>query len=404
MIQRPLSFSLAAVAFALAAPAQGKGNPHQEAPPAKVGVQQAQDANDGSAAPLAPAAPVIPGRGNAWFPVLERDLGTYFHNEHAEGHFEFKNPKAEDVEWRSLLASCQCSKAVIRVGDRVYELTNKPQPNTLTRKYKNDAGAEVSEKVASIPVKANESGEVEVHMEMNGISGLRQASIDIHTTDTDTPMVKLKFQATGAQMFVLSPAEVNFNQMAWNEKREFTVTVTSPVQKDFNITRMDDVGEDFTVNYEKTMRGDVAVWTIQGSYGPVKSEVGGGGVLRFHSDLAGNPTFQVRVSAFVKGPLEVKPGSFLSIGMIRKGNGKKEKVVFESNDGIELKATSIRFEKLTVDPALVVAHQSKDGNNLVVELEISEQVPSGLLRGDMVVELNHPVIKEKRILFNGFVR
>lgn len=369
-------------------------------PPVEHVVQKAQDGDHGDHAVTVGAT----GQGNAWFPVLERDLGTYFHHEHAVGRFSFKNPKNEAVEWRSLLASCQCSKALVTVGDRHYELSNKPTPNALFRVEKNSFGAETRERVAAIPVGPGESGEVEVHMEMNGVSGLRQASIDIHTTDSENQLMKLRFHATGAQLFVISPGDVSLNQMTWNESREFTVTVTSPVQKDFNITGMDDAGSDFKVSYEKTLRGDVAVWTIQGTYGPVASELGSGGVLRFHTDLQNGPTFQVRVSAFVKGPLELKPGTFLNLGMIRKGTVKKERVVFESNDGEDLDAVAIRFEKLTAEPQFVVAHKSKDGKNLVLELEIVKDAPTGLIRGDMVVELNHPVIKEKRILFNGFVR
>lgn len=45
-----------------------------------------------------------------------------------------------------------------------------------------------------------------------------------------------------------------------------------------------------------------------------------------------------------------------------------------------------------------------DGDNLVVHLHIKDGAPGGLLKGELVVELNHPVVKEKRILFNGYVR
>jgi hypothetical protein len=112
----------------------------------------------------------------------------------------------------------------------------------------------------------------------------------------------------------------------------------------------------------------------------------------------------VRISAAILGPLEVKPGTFLTLGMIRKGQKRVEKVTFEPNDDSDLDATSIRLENLTMDPKFVTATKSKDGKKLIVELEISSDAPTGLLRGDLVVDLNHPAVPSRKILFNGFVR
>jgi hypothetical protein len=372
--------------------------------PKKV-IPDAGQAPPGDAAPVKSAIPAggaAVGQPNAWFPVVDRDLGTFFNHEQATGRFAFQNPKAEALVWKLLTASCQCSGATITVGERRYELRSKPQANAL---YRVAVGKQTEDtKVTQIEVGPKEAGEVEVHMEMHGIVGPKQASIAIHTTDAETPMINLSFRATGAQMFVVTPGDVSLNQMTWNEKREFSVSVTSPVQKDFTITRMDEPGKDFKVAYEKDLKDGVATWTIRGTYGPVSDEPGGGGVLKFYTDLKGDATFTVRVSATVRGPLEVTPGTFLSLGMIRKGSKKLEKVVFEPNDGTDLAAGKIRIEGLTVDPQYVTTHTSKDGNKLVVELEVSADAPKGLLRGDLVVELNHPVIKEKKILFNGFIR
>ena len=81
-----------------------------------------------------------------------------------------------------------------------------------------------------------------------------------------------------------------------------------------------------------------------------------------------------------------------------------KEVVFEPNDGFALEATALRFEKLSMAGEFVTATSRKDGNKLVVELQISDQAPTGMLKGDLVVELNHPLVKDKRIMFNGFVR
>ena len=108
--------------------------------------------------------------------------------------------------------------------------------------------------------------------------------------------------------------------------------------------------------------------------------------------------------AFVQGPLEVKPGGFLTLGLIRKGKSITKSVVFEPNDGFDLHAESLEFEKMTLHKDFITATQRKDGNNLIVELSIADNAPTGLVKGELVVKLNHPLIKEKRIVFNGFVR
>ena len=127
-------------------------------------------------------------------------------------------------------------------------------------------------------------------------------------------------------------------------------------------------------------------------------------MLKFYTDVRGDSSFQVRVMAMVQGPLEVKPGGFLPLGMIRKGSAMVKEIVFEPNDGTKLEATSMNFEKLTMGAEFVTATSKLDGGKLIVSMSVSPQAPAGLLKGDLVVHLNHPLVKEKRIMFNGFVR
>ncbi len=357
--------------------------------------------------PATQVAPVVqqPGRlpGNSWFPVTDMDLGTFFGEGEATGVFQFKNPTGQTVEWRNLQGSCQCIRAVIRAADRHYELRPK-QANPLVRISKDESGGEQIEPITQIAIGPGESGEIEVHLDMHGITGPKMATLDIHTTDPALQHLKLRWNATGAQLFTISPAEVQLNKMTWNESREFQVTVISPLKKDFNIVRMDNAGPAFDVSWEKSSIGETATWTIKGKYGPVGEEVAGGGVLKFHTDVNGNATFTVRVMAFVQGPLEVKPGGFLPMGMIRHGSSLQKEIVFEPNDGTNLELTGFRFEKLRGSEDSLKVSSSKDGNKLIVALQVLDKAPVGLLKGDLVIELNHPLVKEKRIMFNAYVR
>lgn len=342
--------------------------------------------------------------GNSWFQVTDMDFGSHYSQDTVIGRFPFTNPLDKEVEWRGLQGSCQCTTAEITVGGERFRYSKKPNPGI--RRVVMQGDQEREENVEVIKVPAGAAGEIEVHMELGGQPGPRSATLDIHTTDPQLPMVKLKWQATGAQVFLVSPQDVNLNQMVWNEKRDFTVTVQSPLQPDFTITGYDQTAaKDFTLSYDKAMSAEgVATWTIRGTYQPSSSEAVGGGQLRFYTDVAGQPQITVRVNAAILGPLEVKPGTFLALGRVKKGAKHIERIVFEPNDSTELDATTMKFENLTVDPKFVTAQKSKDGKKLVVELVIAEDAPSGLLRGDLVVELNHPAVPSKKILFNGFVR
>ena len=366
-----------------------------------------QPARGGSAVlPPAPApagAPKLPAGGNSWFAVTNQDLGTYFGQGEAVGVYKFKNPNNTTIEWRSLSGSCQCAKATVRVGGRTYELSSKPTPNKLTRVTKVPGQPDQTETVQQIAIESGAEGEVEVHMDMNGITGPKQASLDVHTTDPALTQFKLNFHANGAQLFAIAPAEVNLNTMTWNDTREFTVTVSSPLQKDWSITGMDEQ-KAFSAVWEKAENNGITSWVIKGKHGPVDGDSPGGGVLKFHTDVQGGATFNVRVQAFVKGPLEVKPGSFLTLGLIRKGSTLKKEIAFEPNDDFKLGTTEMKFEKMTVSEEFVSVTSRQDGNKVVVELSISDKAPTGLLKGDLLVGLNHPQMKEKRIMFNGFVR
>lgn len=366
-----------------------------------------QPAKGGTTAPPttpgAPVSPKLPPSGNSWFAETNKDLGTYFGQGEAVGVYKFKNPNNTTIEWRSLSGSCQCAKATVRVGGRTYELSSKPTPNQLSRVTKVPGQPDQIERVQQIAIESGAEGEVEVHMDMNGITGAKQASLDVHTTDPALTQFKLNFHANGAQLFAISPAEVQLNKMVWSDSREFTVTVSSPQQKDWNITSMDDQ-KGFSAVWEKAENNGVTSWVIKGKYGPVDGDSTGGGVLKFHSDVQGGATFNVRVMAFVQGPLEVKPGAFLTLGLIRKGTTLKKEIAFEPNDNFQLGTTEMKFEKMTVSEEFVTASSHQEGNKVVVELAISDKAPTGLLKGDLVVGLNHPLVKEKRIMFNGFVR
>ncbi|MEC9047217.1 MAG: hypothetical protein VYA51_04330 [Planctomycetota bacterium] len=395
-----------AVAASLVVPVLGQALDSTVKKPSPA-VQKARRALPADQATQTPTTGLKASGGNTWFPVTVRELGTFYGSGEAIGKFDFTNPQQTDVDWVSLSPSCQCARAEVLVGDgeslRIYRVISKPQKR-LVRVTRAAGEPERLENVSKITIGPGESGTITTRLDMNKITGGKHATLDIHGTDPVDPHTKLTFRATGAQLFTVSPKEINLNKMTWNETREFSVIASSQMAKEWEILSVDKPSDAFQVSWEKVSNNGFTSYRISGTYGPVSSEVAGGGMLKFRTNLRGGATFNVRVLAFVQGPLDVKPGGFLTLGLIRKGKTVTKSVTFTPNDGTDLRATELSFEKMTLKPGFVTASQRKDGDKLVVELSVADNAPKGLVKGELVIKLNHPLIKEKRVMFNGFVR
>ena len=395
-----------AVAASLVVPALGQALDSTVKKPSPA-VQKARRALPADQATQTPTTGLKASGGNTWFPVTVRELGTFYGSGEAIGKFDFTNPQQTDVDWVALTPSCQCARAEVLVGDgeslRIYRVISKPQKR-LVRVTRAAGEPERLENVSKITIGPGESGTITTRLDMNKITGGKHATLDIHGTDPVDPHTKLTFRATGAQLFTVSPKEINLNKMTWNETREFSVIASSQMAKEWEILSVDKPSDAFQVSWEKVSNNGFTSYRISGTYGPVSSEVAGGGMLKFRTNLRGGATFNVRVLAFVQGPLDVKPGGFLTLGLIRKGKTVTKGVTFTPNDGTDLRATELSFEKMTLKPGFVTASERKDGDKLVVELTVADNAPKGLVKGELVIKLNHPLIKEKRVMFNGFVR
>jgi hypothetical protein len=329
------------------------------------------------------------------------------------GEFAFANPGDTAIEWRELVGSCACSHMTVQVGDRLYRVKTKPKEMVQLVQA---ADGEQAMPVTAIPVGPRESGTVGIHVHTAALTAKKIVTVDIHTTDPQTPMVRLQLTVQGRPAIVVEPETVDLQSVAPGSRREFTVIVTSTAKEDFEILDADPFPPDLSATWEKTAANGAGVWTIHGVYEPKKlgtiggdvkdvkgASIKGSGLLRFHTNLASAKSFTVVVHAKVESPIEVIPG-FVSFGAIHPGTKEVRDVRFQPNDGTDLEAVSIRLEKLNLPAEFVATRSHKDGAALVVEVEVADNAPKGLVRGDLVVELNHPGVGPQRILFNGFVR
>jgi hypothetical protein len=355
-----------------------------------------------------PPQPVIPeiktGTPNSWFENTKLFMGEFLDKEHVTGKFKFKNPTGKPQVWRSLTGSCQCVRAVIKVGADTYELTKQPVPNSLHRVTEKD-GVPVRDRVREIPIPSGAEGQIEVHMEMGGLQGLKEATLSITSSDEGMQMVTLLWQARGVKLFEVMPNDMFLNNMKWNDERKFKFVVQSYVKPDFQLLDHDALPAYVKVTSKKQIKqpdGKLA-WEVEGTYGPNADPAAGGASLRFHTDWGKDVTFTI--IATVTGPVTIEPGTFLSFGKIRKGDGAERTITFTPNDDFDLQLTKTEYPKLTIDRKFIETSAVKDGKKLVVTVKILPEVKgSFLVRGAVKLHLNHPAVGAKTFNFNGILR
>lgn len=349
------------------------------------------------------------GSGNEWFDRTRADFGTFFEEETAKGRFKFANPRGIDHKLTRLTPSCACSKAIVRIGDRQYEVGSD---KVLRRIRKNEDGTEIKERVSHIEVGADEEGDIEVHMKMTGIRGPREADLNIQTSDEELPIVGLKWRATGAVFFSVEPPEVNLNEMTWTDEREFEFRIRSPLKKDFNLISHEPLVESMKVTYEKEMDGDAAVWVVKGTYGPGARERDQGGSITFTTDIGdkadqGSKKVTARVIAFLKGPLTMKPGGFVALGHVKRDEGKQVEVRLIPTGDFDLQVERLETGRLRIkedQKQFLKFEHHKDGKDVIVVIKVGKGMKPAYVNGILKIHLNHPAVRMKEVMFNGFVR
>lgn len=339
------------------------------------------------------------GSGDDWFAVRNKVIEIDGAERHVFAEFAFANPRDHDVVWRDFTASCACSHLEFRIGDRHYWM--KPKPREFVQLVAaGDGEAPRRIPVDSITIHPQESGTVEIHVDVHGKDLKKTIQVDIHSTDERAPMTRLQYDLAGVAAIVVTPPHIDLGLVSPMETREFEFEVHAAAQKDFDIHRPEVLPPGITVELNKVLSNDVAVWRVRGTYGPVKT--GQGGLLKFATNLASQTSFTVSVTATVAQPIAITPG-FLSLGLIRMREGKTAEIRFHANDGADLQAVRVSLEELSPAAKNVAYKARKDGKDLVVEIVVPADQPAGLVRGDLVVELDHAA-KTQRVLFSGYVR
>jgi len=347
------------------------------------------------------------GGKNDWFDRTRLQMGDHLKKEVVKGLFKFRNPHGVPVEWKAFSGSCQCAKAVIRVGKRKYSLTKAPVNNAL-HKIDLKNGVEVKTKVESIIVHPGESGDVEVHMEMAGIQGVKDASLQFATSDKKHPLMLLKWEAMGIKLFNIRPADFFLNDMKWEDEKSFRFTVTSSVKKDFKLLDHEPLPSYVKVKKKQlTLPDGTPAWEVSGTFGPKADPGSGGANIKFKTDLD-NKVVAMNVIANVLGPITITPGTFIPLGLIRRKKGAEREVTITPNGDFDLVIEKVEFQQLTIGREYLEVQHKKNGKNLVLSIKVLAGAEPGkravIVRGKILVHLNHPAVKIKNFSFNGILR
>jgi hypothetical protein len=77
----------------------------------------------------------------------------------------------------------------------------------------------------------------------------------------------------------------------------------------------------------------------------------------------------------------------------------------EPTDSFELRVERLEARELSFDASFLELSAEQEAQSVRVTLRILPGIPRGtVVRGDVVVHLNHPAANTMTILFNGFVR
>ena len=79
-------------------------------------------------------------------------------------------------------------------------------------------------------------------------------------------------------------------------------------------------------------------------------------------------------------------------------------ILIEATNDFALEFVEVTLSGLTVAEEFVTVEQEKQGKALKLTIKISPDTPRQMIRGDLVVKLNHPAAEVQEFQFNGFVR
>ena len=347
----------------------------------------------------------IASNPNSWFEATDLKLGTFYQYEKAHGVFRFKNPSDQTRRFSNIGHTCTCTGSSFKVGGREYYVeATADQAHQLFRVVERN-GIKNPERVDHISIGPGEEGIIEVEMEMQGTQGLKAAAVNLTTDDPELPSIRLTFEAFGAAYFSIVPQEVNLNTMNWDDVRTFEVKVSSSVFGDFEITKVDALPAGMKVEYVRSVVNGVPTYTISGTYGPVDSGATSGGSLVFRTDQK-DLSFTINVIAFVQGPLTMEPSGFVALGRIRKDTSASKTINIIPSGGFDLQVEKLEWKELSFDEEFLEVTSAKNDSGVVeVTVRILAGIPAGtIVRGEVLVHLNHPAARSESILFNGFVR
>ena len=341
------------------------------------------------AAPL-PAAPVTAPEGRITFAKTFHDEGKVFEGSKLTHLFKFKNESEVTYLMDHLAKTCACAKAWLIQGGEEIEYT----------------------KVAMEPRKLPPGGEgaIKVLLDMTGIHSLKDGTATLRFTDPAGGHIHqtVKFQATGMSYFKVEPPSLTFTKMRWDEKKDFSFTVSSPHVEKWSITDWKSgLPAGVTLAEPEIRQGEKGpVYTFKGTLGPGLKPGVGGGTIKLETDFDKIRFIEFSLLADVVSPLEISR-NHLGFGVVRQRRGKTLSFTLTCKDEKHpLQFVRARLTKLNrrLKYLDLQVEEKKPGREYRISLTLKRLIPKGFCKGEILLELSHPFLKEQRVDFGAIVR
>ncbi len=338
----------------------------------------------------APAQGPAPGDTAAvrsWFPKTYYDAGTVFEGTKVVHVFPFKNPRSKPHQIKWIQKTCSCSQAWLVIGKKEIPWN------------------EVVHHPVTIP--PGGGGGVKLLVDMTGIRGVKEAEVTVGLEEKGIPNPVLKIRALGVVYFEAVPSTISLGRLGWDEKKDFSFTVTSTKVKKWKITGWEALPPGVKLdNPKRTEKDGRITYTFHGTLGPGLPPGPAGGTIKLKTDFK-NRVVEVSIAAEVKRPYTVNPEGYLGFGRVWRARGKEKVIQIENLDPArELRLLDVKLLEMNRPHKWVKVRVEEEdpGKKILVHVRVVPGAPKGHLRGKIRLHLSHPKGPYKTLVFSAFVR
>jgi len=332
------------------------------------------------------------------------DFGTVPYGRPVEHVFEIENGGAAPVTIRDLLPSCSCTSTRISFVAKDGSLV-QGDPTSRERVIVLPAGA-----VADLVMRIDTTRIERMNLD-------KLAQVRLRTDSATTPYMTFEMHLVVARAMLAVPGTIDLGLVPQSAgKSGRSDVMPDDVKAKYRILGVESIDGPFTATVDATVVAEVPTWIVVVStkpnleLGPVSGAV--------HLSVSGedgtgtSPSFKLPVTGQVTPDVVARPG-VLAFGAIPRG--KAAEVVGEIAALVPGELVRVTGTKVVTTPEGAAAAITADAEAIApvdggsapswrLRLRASESLAEPQFSGTVVLELDHPRVREIRVPFSGTTR